>query len=32
MHLIIYIAGPYRAPDWADIARNIEPAGRTSAP
>ena len=28
----IYIAAPYWVPDRAAIARNIEPAGRTSAP
>jgi hypothetical protein len=27
MHPIIYVAGPYRAPDRAAIARNIESAG-----
>lgn len=31
MHPIIYIAGPYRGPDRATIARNIESAGRLGA-
>lgn len=31
MQPIIYIAGPYRAPDRAAIARNIESAGRLGA-
>ncbi|WP_160286352.1 DUF1937 family protein [Pseudomonas knackmussii] len=31
MHPIIYVAGPYRAPDRAAIARNIESAGRLGA-
>lgn len=31
MQPLIYVAGPYRAPDRAAIARNIESAGRLGA-